>query len=231
MRYEGVIKTWNDERGFGFITSDQLQGDLFVHIKAFGGFRGVLTPNTRVTFLLEDGPQGKRRATQVLLVQSGGSLKLELKGRPARHPDTPNVLPEAKPFRHPKGAPKKGAARWNVGSLLWVPAFMIVYLAVDTLGELPPWTLLAYLIASVVTFAAYALDKASAKIRGSRVPESTLHALAFFGGWPGAILAQELLRHKSVKEEFRMMFWITVVLNISALIWLASSYSPFASRM
>ena len=35
MRFEGNLKSWNDERGFGFI---EVRGgqDVFVHIKAFG---------------------------------------------------------------------------------------------------------------------------------------------------------------------------------------------------
>ena len=226
MRYEGVIKTWNAERGFGFIASDQVQGDIFVHIKAFGGFRGALTPNTRVSFLLENAPQGKRRATHVLMVQAEGNLKLELKGRPMPKARQPSVLPELKPFRRSKPAPAEGAARWNVGNLLAVPAFVIIYMTIDAVGVLPDWTLLAYLLASAMTFVTYAVDKASAKLRSRRVPESTLHLLSILGGWPGAVFAQELLRHKSAKQEFRAIFWVTVVLNIGALIWLASTSSP-----
>jgi uncharacterized membrane protein YsdA (DUF1294 family) len=49
-----------------------------------------------------------------------------------------------------------------------------------------------------------------------------LHLWALVGGWPGALLAQRLIRHKSVKAEFRNVFWGTVALNVVALIWLAS---------
>jgi len=41
-----------------------------------------------------------------------------------------------------------------------------------------------------------------------------LHLLSLAGGWPGALLAQQLLRHKSAKAEFRQVFWATVVINI-----------------
>jgi len=35
MRIEGVIKSWNDERGFGFIEPTQGGQEIFVHVKAF----------------------------------------------------------------------------------------------------------------------------------------------------------------------------------------------------
>ncbi len=46
--------------------------------------------------------------------------------------------------------------------------------------------------------------------------------LSLVGGWPGALTAQQLLRHKSSKREFRQVFWGTVTLNIMGLIALAS---------
>jgi len=56
-----------------------------------------------------------------------------------------------------------------------------------------------YLILSLVTFIVYAIDKSAARKGSWRIKESTLHILAFTGGWPGALLAQKTLRHKSVK--------------------------------
>jgi hypothetical protein len=50
--------------------------------------------------------------------------------------------------------------------------------------------------------------------------ESTLHVLALVGGWPGALIAQNRLRHKSKKQPFRAVFWATVVMNCAAFIWL-----------
>jgi uncharacterized membrane protein YsdA (DUF1294 family) len=50
-----------------------------------------------------------------------------------------------------------------------------------------------------------------------------LHFLSLAGGWSGAALAQQFLRHKSSKREFRNIFWITVAINIGGLMWLYSS--------
>ena len=69
----------------------------------------------------------------------------------------------------------------------------------------------------LVTFAAYAADKRAAKRGAWRTPESTLHTLELLCGWPGAWLAQRLLRHKSVKTSFRIVFFLMVVLNLAAL--------------
>jgi len=72
---------------------------------------------------------------------------------------------------------------------------------------------------SLLTFIVYAMDKSAAKSGSWRTPESTLHLLAIAGGWPGAIIAQQTLRHKSKKQSFRLVFWLTTILNIGAFIW------------
>ena len=79
-----------------------------------------------------------------------------------------------------------------------------------------------YVVTSVITFLAYAQDKSAAQHNRWRTKESTLHSLALVGGWPGALLAQKLLRHKSSKESFQRVFWVTVVVNVLAVSWLMS---------
>jgi uncharacterized membrane protein YsdA (DUF1294 family) len=79
--------------------------------------------------------------------------------------------------------------------------------------------LAVYATGSVAAFAAYAWDKSAAQRGGWRLSERTLHFLALIGGWPGALLAQQVLRHKSRKQPFRIVFWFTVALNCGALVW------------
>ena len=74
-----------------------------------------------------------------------------------------------------------------------------------------------YAIASFITFIVYAIDKSAAKKGAWRIKESRLHCLSLIGGWPGALLAQQKLRHKSYKQPFRVVFWLTVILNVSTL--------------
>jgi uncharacterized membrane protein YsdA (DUF1294 family) len=80
-----------------------------------------------------------------------------------------------------------------------------------------------YLSASAIAFLAYAVDKKAARARRARISENTLHLLALFGGWPGALLAQKVLRHKSSKKSFRRVFLGTVILNCFGLLCLLPS--------
>lgn len=72
-------------------------------------------------------------------------------------------------------------------------------------------------IASLVSYGFFAVDKWRA-VRGlsqKRIPERTLHIIDSLGGWPGGWLATYLLRHKTQKVSFRIVFWITVLLNLA----------------
>lgn len=104
--------------------------------------------------------------------------------------------------------------------------FAIAFSAVLTLmwssGRIPMAVAILYLVVSLATFMAYALDKSAAKSGQWRTQESTLFLMGLAGGWPGAILAQRLLRHKSSKRDFQTFFWLTVIVNSGALFWLLS---------
>lgn len=76
----------------------------------------------------------------------------------------------------------------------------------------------AYVIMSLITYIAYALDKNAAKKGKWRTPEKTLHLLSLFGGWPGALCAQHQFRHKTQKQPFKSILWLTIVFNIAAFI-------------
>jgi uncharacterized membrane protein YsdA (DUF1294 family) len=80
--------------------------------------------------------------------------------------------------------------------------------------------LLFYLLASMVCFAAYALDKSAARAGTRRTPERTLLLLGLAGGWPGAVLAQQWLRHKTRKQPFQSLFWLTVAAHAALAGWL-----------
>jgi len=114
------------------------------------------------------------------------------------------------------------AVQWGTASLFAIPVFLVLYLAATVLWKAPAWIALVYFGASVFTFLAYGRDKAAAAQSEWRTPESTLHLLAVAGGWPGALLAQQFLRHKSAKAEFRATFWGTVVLNVAAFVFACS---------
>jgi len=81
----------------------------------------------------------------------------------------------------------------------------------------------AYLVMSVATFAAFAFDKRAARRGRPRTPERVLHTLELLGGWPGALAAQRLLRHKSKKPAYRLVLALIIAAHILAwalLAWL-----------
>jgi len=76
-----------------------------------------------------------------------------------------------------------------------------------------------YGVLSLLAYITYALDKSAAIQQKRRVREDALHVLSLLGGWPGALLAQKKYRHKTKKKRFRFFFWITVILNLTTLVW------------
>lgn len=111
--------------------------------------------------------------------------------------------------------------------------FGLLFVLSALLGRLPLEILGFYFTSSIVTFFAYAIDKSAAQNNRWRTKESTLHLFSLIGGWPGALLAQKTLRHKSKKQEFQTVFWVTVITNCFTLGWLlvTKSGSTFLSSI
>ena len=190
MRFEGSLKSWNDERGFGFIEPDQGGDEIFVHIKAIANLNGRPALAQRLSFEVELGPQGKKRAKNVLPIRQATAIR----GR------------------------ANSAAQWGTTTLFAIPGFLVLYAIVAFVWRPSGYVALVYLVMTALTFAAYAADKSAALNGTQRIPESNLHGLALLCGWPGALVAQQVLRHKSTKTEFRSMFRVTVMLNVSGFV-------------
>ncbi len=73
-----------------------------------------------------------------------------------------------------------------------------------------------YALASALSFLQYRSDKARARGARRRIPERTLHAIEFLGGWPGALAAQRVYRHKTRKTPFQITFWLIVTSHQAA---------------
>jgi len=127
-------------------------------------------------------------------------------------------------------APSAISSKRRNTPLILAALFLVVVAALASVGKLPFPIFWLYLISSAVAFLAYAFDKSAARNNLWRTQESTLHIFALIGGWPGALAAQRLLRHKSKKQSFQIVFWVTVVLNCGALVWLFSSSGAGALR-
>ena len=108
--------------------------------------------------------------------------------------------------------PLPAALSWGL-----LAAFAIAFATAFVVLGLPWWMPAAYAVMSVIAFAAYGLDKSAARRAAPRISERTLLNIGLLGGWPGAVSAQQLFRHKTRKRSFRRAFWGTVVLNVLAL--------------
>ncbi len=71
MRSSGILRSWNEERGFGFIAPTQGGPELFVHISAFP--RDATQPVVGETLSFERGrgPDGRPQAVQVVRTMVG----------------------------------------------------------------------------------------------------------------------------------------------------------------
>jgi len=110
----------------------------------------------------------------------------------------------------------------GAGLIIGASIFLLSVAIAVVVAKAPLALFAAYLLVSLITFTVYAFDKSAAQNGRWRTPESTLHMLSLLGGWPGAIVAQQKLRHKSRKQPFRTVFWLTVAVNCVVFLWLMS---------
>ncbi len=122
-------------------------------------------------------------------------------------------------------------SRRGVFPLVLVIGFTAALLAGGLSGALPWIVPGLYLLGSGAAFVAYAVDKSAARNGRWRTPESTLHLFGLACGWPGAVMAQRWLRHKSSKRSFLVLFWVTAVLNVAALGWLFTAEQALPLRV
>lgn len=120
------------------------------------------------------------------------------------------------------GAAKVGA---SVASGVWVAAAVVlmVFTVLAGLfyrGFLPVAILAAYGGVSLVLFVMYWIDKRAAQRGAQRIAENTLHLFELCCGWPGALMAQQLFRHKTRKGGYQLVFWLAVLANLGGLGWL-----------
>ena len=76
---------------------------------------------------------------------------------------------------------------------------------------------------NVIAFLAFGWDKRLAETHQRRIPERTLLALALFGGALGALLGQQLFRHKTQKQPFRTLLWLCAAVNVAVALWSAGA--------
>jgi len=203
-KQQGTVKKWQDDKGFGFIETET--GDsVFFHVSEFKAQR---RPNIgeAVVFSIGQDAEGRRRAKQV---QELGFVqqKMAQKNQQVRQ----------------RNQKRSHQAEFEAGqkkrSFLGLAFYGVLVLlaATDKLS----WLVVGwYVVLGIITYGMYTKDKAAAQNGDWRTPESTLHILSALGGWVGALLAQTYLRHKSQKPEFRVSYYLTVVVNMAGLLFL-----------
>ncbi len=178
---------------------------------------GFITPNgggERVFLHIKAFKSRARRPT-------GGELVNFVMGRDDKGRPCAQQVEYASVHKRPASGTKKIPL-----SLPFAGGFLSIVGALVLAGQAPIAVLLVYLGLSALTFGVYAADKHAAQKGQWRTPESTLQLLALLGGWPGALLAQRLLRHKSRKSSFQLVFRVAVAVNVIAFAWIASGGDP-----
>ena len=206
-RRAGRITGWDDGKGYGFVTPHDGGARAFVHIKAFQHAPRRPLEGDLISYATQVDGKGRVNAVDV---RFAGQCAVASKAPPRR----------AARQRAPARVPRTAIA----------VAFLAVAVALMVAGVVPALVTLVYLVMSAVSYIAYVLDKdAAGKPRRQRTPEATLHALDTFGGWPGGLIAQQQMRHKTVKASFQTGFWMSVVINLLAVaaLW----YSGVAGRL
>ena len=154
MIKKGKITSWNDDKGYGFITPSSGEGQVFAHIKAFKYQARRPEVNRLVTYILSTDKQGRICAAEVIM--------------------------SAAPVVEKNDQGNKGL------SIIFAGLFLVFVAICGLFDRVPSWAFVLYLSMSLITFVFYACDKSAAQKGAWRTPESTLHLLALFGGWPGA---------------------------------------------
>ncbi|RMX05055.1 DUF1294 domain-containing protein [Corticibacter populi] len=208
-RVQGIVSGWNDEKGYGFVTAQQGGAKAFLHIKALSARGRRPFDGDLLSYELQRDARGRWQAERAMFVQAA---------------------PPAQQARHTGAAAAaagSGMASQRLSAGQWrtfAAALGLLVVAVLAAAGLLHWSLLPWcLFASLITYGCYAHDKAAAQQGAWRTKESTLQILALVGGWPGALLAQQRLRHKSRKRDFQFVFWCAVLANLAAVVWLCTA--------
>lgn len=75
MLLQGKIKTWNDERGYGFVEQNGTGLRAFLHVSAFSTRTKRPVEGDMVTFKIEPGPKGLRAVNVTFVGHSRGSIE------------------------------------------------------------------------------------------------------------------------------------------------------------
>lgn len=216
MERRGTLKSWNDQKGFGFVRPEDGSGDVFAHISAVHGERRPLVGD-RVLYVAGRDSQGRMRAEHLRLDAPLALDQPAIRQRPGSQRQTTERQARPRTTARAAGKPSRQLVAGNIQRIpLKLVLFALLCLlplagSLLRLGAVLP--LAIYAVASLLTFFLYWRDKHSALKDRWRTPETTLHFFELAGGWPGALVAQQVFRHKTRKLSYQLMFWLIVVMH------------------
>lgn len=189
----GKLKTWKDDKGFGFIQPANGSQEIFLHISELkDSTRRPQVGDTIYYYAVAEN--GKTRAANAFILG-------------ARRKQT---APPYGTKTSSNGALTSLRLLMEVLLLAAFPLFGAMHFAQTTANPLP---LILYFVMSLLTFALYADDKFRATKGRWRIPEQNLHLCELAGGWLGGFVAQRKLHHKSKKQSYQAEFWVIVALH------------------
>ena len=232
MHRQGKVVAWDAEKNQGFIRCLQTTENAYFHLR---DWEGLNPPTLEAGVEYEEihvGGQGLR-AMGVVPVEgpcipkaSREALRrerAEIRQRKAQEEEEKKVPEPTTAVARSRYAKERAARREKrqLGSAAAVLGLWAILLLAGIWMRRMPWVVLpGLLLLNIGTFFVYWKDKTAAEEQTIRVREDVLHALALLGGWPAAWLAQLSLRHKTAKRSFQLVFWLTVVVNLTALaVW------------
>jgi uncharacterized membrane protein YsdA (DUF1294 family)/cold shock CspA family protein len=208
MRYQGKLVEWSDEKAFGYVLPNAGGRKIFVHWNEFQNRLRSSRPSVGDLLSFEVGLDAQKRSCAI------------------------NVSPVLAPLKRKqieaRNESREVAATWSRAlALVWAVAILSLF----ALSKFPWKFAAAWFLVNVATYVLYVVDKSAAERGRWRVSEKTLHLLALAGGWPAAAIAQQRLRHKTNKAEFRFVFWLTVIVNMVAMLWFATQGAAYLSKI
>jgi len=164
VKYQGRIQQWDDAKGYGFVEPNGGGTRAFTHIKAFKQRSRRPVNGDIIVYEVEQDRNGNHRACNISLLKDHKAKRLRANKPTSRRKRNVIVL-----------------------------SIFSGALALFTLsGRLPFIVPIVYGAVSLLTILFYGIDKSAAKKEKRRVSEAKLHILSLLGGWPGALLAQQM---------------------------------------
>jgi uncharacterized membrane protein YsdA (DUF1294 family)/cold shock CspA family protein len=227
MRKQGTIARWDAARGFGFIRCPAAGADVFFHLR---DLRGGLQPREGTVVSFEEihvGGKGPRAMAVEAINTTPGLASSHVQ---PRNPARSRAHDRDTRRRRPPGQAASTGGSGFALMLLVIAAYGGLLLWAVWRSLLPWWILPASFGLNLLTFWIYWVDKNAAQAGRWRKSENTLQLLALAGGWPGAWLAQQVLRHKSSKRSFRVVYWLMVVSH-GLLVWAWLFWPPLRATL